>query len=183
MKICSKCEIELPFEEFHKDSTKPDGLRTTCKSCKKLSDQSYAKRNAEKIAVGRRKRYLKNYEKERKQQQEYARNNKDLLRVHHKKYRKNNKGKVNAATRKRQADKLNATPVWANLEQIKRIYTACALVSKRTGVEHHVDHIIPLRGENVCGLHVENNLAIIPAKMNLEKGNKYDAWSDPIMGY
>jgi hypothetical protein len=73
----------------------------------------------------------------------------------------------------RKATKLSATPSWANQEQIKRIYAACAKITKQTGIEHHVDHIIPLQGESVCGLHVENNLSIIPAKMNLQKSNKF----------
>lgn len=73
----------------------------------------------------------------------------------------------------RKAHVKRAIPSWANQEQIKRIYAACAKITEQTGIEHHVDHIIPLQGENVCGLHVENNLAIIPAKMNLQKSNKY----------
>jgi len=43
---------------------------------------------------------------------------------------------------------------------------------KCTGFKWHIDHIIPLNGENVCGLHVWNNLRVIPAVLNLSKGNK-----------
>lgn len=41
-----------------------------------------------------------------------------------------------------------------------------------TGIKWHIDHVIPLNGRNVCGLHVWSNLAVIPAKVNLSKGNK-----------
>jgi len=46
------------------------------------------------------------------------------------------------------------------------------LREKTTGVEWHVDHIIPLRGKEVCGLHVWNNFAVITKQANLQKGNK-----------
>jgi hypothetical protein len=173
MKTCSNCNLIQPFTDFSLDASKKDGYRTTCKNCKKLVDKNYAKKNAEAISKKRKERYLKGCDTERQQQSEYRKLNPEKIRVHQKKYRQSNKGKVNASTRKRQAQKIKATPPWADLEQIQRIYVLCAKVSERTGVLHHVDHIIPLKGKNVCGLHVEKNLRIIPAKMNLEKSNKY----------
>jgi hypothetical protein len=84
-----------------------------------------------------------------------------------------NRHLYNARDSKRRASELRATPTWANLNQIKRVYELCKKVSDKTGVEHHVDHIIPLQGKNVCGLHVEKNLAVVPARMNLTKGNTF----------
>lgn len=178
-KVCNKCETKYPTTEFHKDRTKEDGLRTTCKSCKKASDREYVVRNKDKIALQRRDRYLKRYDIERAQQAEYARNNRELLNKHSRNYKKNNKGKINAATRKRQAAKLKAIPSWLtdkHLDDITMIYKACAKITERTGKAHHVDHIIPLQGVDVCGLHVPWNLAILPASMNLAKHNKHNSW-------
>ena len=78
-----------------------------------------------------------------------------------------------AQTAKRRAKLLNATPLWADFDAIKVEYQLANWCSEVTGIKYHVDHIIPLRGKLVCGLHVENNLSIIPAKENLSKGNKH----------
>jgi hypothetical protein len=62
-----------------------------------------------------------------------------------------------------------ATPIWANRKAIIAIYRQCVDM----GNEWHVDHIVPIAGKNVCGLHVHWNLQIIPAKENLVKNNKF----------
>lgn len=177
-KLCKKCSLVQPVTHFSKDSSKKDGYRTTCKSCKSATDKAYVKANAEAVAQKRSARYRKRYSTEREQQADYYKLNTQKFRESNKRYKQNNKGKVNAQTRKRQMQKLQATPSWANLDQIERIYVLCAKVSERTGVVHHVDHAVPLKGKSVCGLHVENNLQIVPAKMNLEKGNKFSSWED-----
>ena len=92
-----------------------------------------------------------------------------------KKWQKDNLDKDAAKTAKRRAAKLKALPNWLTkeeLEQIKELYTCAQMFKLYTGEEYHVDHIIPLQGENVCGLHVPWNLQVIPAKENLSKSNK-----------
>jgi hypothetical protein len=49
----------------------------------------------------------------------------------------------------------------------------CFLMQKLTGYAWHVDHVIPLNGKTVSGLHVWNNLSVIPASQNMSKGNRY----------
>ena len=80
------------------------------------------------------------------------------------KYRKNY---VNTAyyNSKRRAEELKAIPGWANLNKIDEFYLNCPK-------GYHVDHIFPLNGDTVCGLHVENNLQYLLAKDNMSKGNK-----------
>ena len=73
--------------------------------------------------------------------------------------------------------KLQRTPPWLTAEHradIRRIYRAAADLSATTGEAYQVDHIVPLRGEKVSGLHVPWNLQVLIASENLAKSNKYD---------
>lgn len=81
-------------------------------------------------------------------------------------YYKENKGRIIAKSAARNALLKNAIPKWANLSKIKEIYDNCP-------EGYHVDHIIPLQGENICGLHIETNLQYLTAEENLKKGNKF----------
>lgn len=73
-----------------------------------------------------------------------------------------------AETRARQAAKIKRTPPWADLTVIRDFYEACP-------PGHEVDHIIPLRGKTVSGLHVINNLQYLPKRENRLKGNRFDS--------
>lgn len=78
-----------------------------------------------------------------------------------------------AWTAKRRARRINATPPWVDEVHIHRIYRWAKLAQVVTGVAHHVDHIVPLQGRAVCGLHVADNLQIVPWWENLEKSAKF----------
>jgi 5-methylcytosine-specific restriction endonuclease McrA len=81
------------------------------------------------------------------------------------------------AVRKRQADKDNRTPSWltrADHTAIVATYQKAALLRAETGQDWHVDHVIPLRGRTVSGLHVPSNLQIILGEENLRKSNRYE---------
>lgn len=82
-----------------------------------------------------------------------------------KRWRLKNKDKQNAKSNMEKAAKLQRIPPWANLEAIKQFY-----LNRPEG--YHVDHIIPLRGKTVSGLHILENLQYLPAKENLAKSNK-----------
>lgn len=77
-----------------------------------------------------------------------------------------------AAIRLYQAQKRKALPKWADRNAMRAIYAEARRLTKETGVEHHVDHIIPINSPVVCGLHVEANLQVIPAVENARKGNR-----------
>jgi hypothetical protein len=110
---------------------------------------------------------------------EWAKSNPEVFAASHVKatesYRKRNTAAYSAYAAKRRALELKATPNWANLAAIEIEYKLSAWCSSVMGQQYHVDHIIPLKGKNVCGLHVESNLQVIPARVNQSKHNKFVA--------
>ena len=79
-----------------------------------------------------------------------------------------------ARTRKRQAALLQRVPKWdPHAHLIVAKYQLAAMLSKASGVPHHVDHIIPLQGKKASGLHVFSNLRVIPGSDNVKKSNKF----------
>lgn len=80
------------------------------------------------------------------------------------KWARNNRDKCCAYATARKAKKLQATPVWANKAIIDAAYAMATAMTKLTGVKYHVDHVVPLRSKIVCGLHTDQNLAIILAR-------------------
>ena len=75
-----------------------------------------------------------------------------------------------------EARKCNAVPIWANKQRMDDMYVLANLATKLTGVKHHVDHLVPLKSNVVCGLHNEFNLRVIPGSENSRKGNRH--WPD-----
>ena len=64
-----------------------------------------------------------------------------------------------------------ATPKWASFELMNLVYKQAKHLTVTTGIQHDVDHIVPLKGRTVCGLHCEANLRAIPHEENLAKSN------------
>jgi len=117
-----------------------------------------------------------NKEKVRGQGRQYYSNNIDAYRARKKRWRATNPEKHCAGEAKRRAQKLFATPTWLTVEhhaEIVLCYEEAFALKLYTGQDYHVDHIVPLQGKNVCGLHVPWNLQVILARDNLSKGNKH----------
>lgn len=101
---------------------------------------------------------------------------KDQYRAEWRRWARNNRAKVNADEAARKAEKRRATPAWADHVAITAVYAEAERLTRETGIEHDVDHIVPLRSPIVCGLHVHWNLRAIPTSENCEKGNRW--WPD-----
>ena len=164
-KKCVNCNAEFNDLGYAKNK------KFCKKSCKEKSKNYKNKKNLYLKSYRKKDKYI-NYQKKlkdngtlKKYYKKYRNSSKYIFMIL--KFRKTNKFLINHKIRqaKRRADKLNATPKWANLEKIKQIYKNCPK-------GYHVDHFIPLKGVNVCGFHVENNLRYLNAKQNISKGNK-----------
>jgi len=89
-------------------------------------------------------------------------------------WNKNNKDKRSSYEGKRRATILQRTPKWdSGAHLIIAKYQLAAMLSQASGIQHHVDHIIPLQGKKVSGLHTFANLRVIPGSDNSKKSNKF----------
>ena len=136
--------------------------------------------NKERILAYKKEYYQKTKEKRLSTNAEYRKNNPEKVAQIGKNYRLKNLAIVNARNRARRAAKNNRTPIWLtdiDHERIKNEYKLAYILSKVTGQKWEVDHVIPLQGEFVSGLHVPSNLRAILAFDNRSKHNRYDAVS------
>ena len=122
-------------------------------------------KNKERIKETNRLYNLNNKSKVKEMARLYLLNNREKRKETVRLTRLNNPHTQKAITAKRRALKLKATPKFANLKKIKEIYKKCPK-------GYHVDHIIPLQGKVVCGLHVEWNLQYLTPSENSSKSNK-----------
>lgn len=123
--------------------------------------QSWIKANPEKI-----KGYMQ------KASKAWHERNPDYLKDHY----KANKERYVAARARRRAAQESATPSWltaVDKAMIQEMYDVSEARYIQTGIKHHVDHIVPINGKNVAGMHVPWNLQVITAHENLSKGWRF----------
>lgn len=149
-----------------------------CKDCRvprEVYHANYREQNKEKIALSNKEWNVKNREIVKKRRAEFYIENRDKFREKGKLHYQNNKATYLYYSKLRKLAQKQRTPKWLNKEQKKQIlwfYKESKRLKDETGLVHHVDHMIPLCGKNVCGLHVPWNLQVLEGKENLEKSNK-----------
>lgn len=92
----------------------------------------------------------------------------------YKRHYERNQEYYTAKRAKRRAAELRAMPGWVDPKELLVFFKMARELTRKTGVRHAVDHIVPLRGRNVCGLHVPGNLQVIPWHENAKKFNHFD---------
>lgn len=159
-KFCYKCKCTKSISLFSKSKHHKDGMKKECKQC---------------ASAAERLRHASKKEEIKKKVSEHYFNNKELYRKRNLEYLARNPHKVAFYSSNRRAAERRAKPSWLtddDISIIDSLYSLCKIYSSVFG-ECHVDHIVPLRGKNVCGLHVPSNLQILPKQENLKKSNKH----------
>ena len=163
MKTCLCCFLEKPLTEYTTHRATKDKKYPYCKTCKSLKDKALYEKNKDKKKSQRKQNYIETQDYTRNKQSQYYQQNKELfIRL----------------SADRRANKVKATPLWADSKEIQYYYNIAAYFTELSGgfVKYHVDHIVPLKGKNVCGLHVQNNLQVLKAVDNLRKSNKHGCY-------
>lgn len=167
--ICSKCKLDLALTAFIK---RPEGLRgytSACKACRSLKTVEWSKKNPKRRLSTARLWREKNpgYQKVWRAIPQNAEKARAACRA----WQKANRPADAARSAEQRA--LMKTPAWADLDCIASLYELARIATQETGEEWQVDHIVPIRGRKVCGLHVETNLQLLTATANASKGNRY----------
>jgi hypothetical protein len=161
-KMCSRCKSEYDNSFFYRNKTTKDGLQSQCKKCHNLTSNNWAKRNPHLLSCAIKKYYVNNRKSRVASVRRYVEKNREKSRFW-----------KAASDAKRRAAKIKAHPEWADNSKIREFYIRASVLTKETGVIYHVDHIVPLLGKDVCGLHVQDNLQVITAKENVAKSNNH----------
>lgn len=195
-KTCTKCNITKDADCFTKRKKAKDGLHPMCKVCKNAfqrksyadnphailaSNKKYRDNNKETINEKRRVKYNTDSDYRstvnKNNTKNYIKNRSDRL-AKMREYRIKNKSKILSDVNMRKKKVKRATPPWLSplqKQQIVDIYSHARDCFVCTGETYDVDHIIPIAGKTVCGLHVPWNLQVLPSDMNRKKWNKHNA--------
>lgn len=188
MKKCVTCGEAKLFSEFHRSKVNADGLHKQCKSCRKQESKTAYTKNKNAISARAKIRYAANRKKVIEAAKSYVARNKEQVAQRQASYYQKNKEhrqQYRRAHYKQNAEKylsaearrrclMNQLPGWADVGRIEELYRWARTLSSQTGVQHHVDHIVPLQNKRVCGLHVQDNLRVVTAAVNLAKKNRFE---------
>jgi len=184
VKTCTKCGVEKSLDAFYPSRTGALGRESRCRECR---------------TAQAREKYAANPDGKRKRNREYNRANPHVVSAASARWKerypekwaailektrdaryaravqwaKDNPERNVAKTRRYQSAKLKRMPTWAAGLDYESIYAEARRLTEMTGVRHEVDHIVPLRGKTVSGLHLPWNLQVLPAADNRSKGARF----------
>lgn len=186
-KKCSTCAELRPLSAFSIRRASVDGLAYICKTCDtSRRKESYLRRHEAELDSRRRWRGenyeksleivrawdLKNAKEKSEGDKRWRAANRERLSELKKEYRRKHKGRYNSYFRAYELLKKCRMPPWADVKAIHAIYERASELRK-AGHDVEVDHIVPLHGKKVSGLHVAHNLQILTAQANRAKSNNF----------
>jgi hypothetical protein len=165
-RICTICGIRKLIDCFAWRNILKNYREGRCKECHSKQRREEYQINPEKYRMVKKVWRQNNPEKAKSNDKKWYVKYYKQKAILNKNWWKSNPKKSLAKSAKRRADKLNRTPKWADLEAIKQFYLNCPKGKV-------VDHIVPLRGKIISGLHVLSNLQYLTHSENSKKHNKY----------
>jgi len=192
MKQCRVCLRNKDLAEFYSRKSSADGYRHDCKKCCIDKSKARYRKDVDASRVWHRENYRRKIEDNPRWHAEYYAKNKPVRLAYDAEYYRTrnrakrllqvaawvaeNRGKSNAIKKAYKLAKARACPAWLTEDEHWMMYEAYELAHLRSeslGYVWHVDHIVPLRGKTVSGLHVPWNLQVIPGVDNMSKSNKF----------
>ena len=182
-------DVGIPCRKGH--TTGRYTVSRKCVQCAKDAALAWNKANPEKIKANQKAYVTKYPERASERYKNWRVNNPDKVKAKNANWRdknwdkyldisadwkRRNRGHTNAKTRERRLAQIQRTPKWLtdqDFADIKKFYDLAHELSQAYGFPWHVDHIIPLQGKTVSGLHVVDNLQVIPGSENSRKGNRF----------
>lgn len=179
-KFCPHCKVDKPVFDFHKDQRSATGYQVYCKVCKaemqrnsptrKAVVAKYREANKEICnarSVATQKKYREKYTK--KMADWVTKNHEHVLERRRKHYAANSSREIERVRRRQGRIKGQMQLTAGHQAEIDGLYMFCQIFKS-----FEVDHEIPLNGKKVSGLHVPNNLQILPKRENRSKGNRFE---------
>lgn len=188
MKVCGDCKATKPFDDFSPLKSGRDGRNPICKACRSRADREARLVKGDEMRAAERRRHHANKEIKKASRLKWYAKNKAIVAQRMVEYHKKNQARIlakkaeyRAANRdniyvlngaRRAAEKQAMLPS-CDRKAMSELYRLARKLTQETGIPHHVDHVVPLRHEEVCGLHVNWNMQVIPAADNMNKSNKW----------
>ena len=166
LKCCPRCQEHKPMDLFGVDRHNKDGLTNACAECRRVDRRKWYANNTEKA----RSTALSHYYRNRVAMLDANKCWRAQNSGHLSDYRKTRRPMMAQHSANRRAMQSKATPIWADKQAIVDAYMESAYFGM------HVDHIVPINSEIVCGLHVFDNLQLLEKSENLSKQNRF--WPD-----
>ena len=175
-KTCCLCNVFMKTDgNFLKLKTR---YHSWCNDCRKKKKKKWNEANKDYVNQAAKEWHYLNYAKYKEKkiayQSKWQKENLEKVKQYRKKCYQNNKIKSFANSAKYRARKRNAVPNWMTQEmqfEIETLYKIAKELTKNTGISHEVDHIIPLKSDIVCGLHVPWNMQVLTRYENRSKRN------------
>jgi hypothetical protein len=174
---CRSCNLDLLVGDFRISRIGPATKKDQCKKCGSRASRAWNLAHPDRVQKSKSTHAPRHAVSAKAWRSE----NRAHLTEYTQRWREKNRASVNARATQRRCTSAAAIslrgsriPDWVDMQAIKNIYEEARRISREKGIPHEVDHIIPLKGFNVCGLHVEYNLRVVPTSVNRRKARSFE---------